>query len=212
MNDTSKAALIMTGVVAVQAPPLVFVATGRHGVAGLTRLLGWGAPPAGAAAWACAALVAAAYIASSMRSLPYIRRHALDATPLKAAAIPFAFVTGTFEELFFRQWLMDAALARGAGALTQMVASALAFGAVHAIWGLMGGSLVAAGKSMAYTGALGLALAGVYLLSGRQLAPAAWSHIAVNLAIEPWLLLAVMDLRKQAGRTQPMAPARVAGG
>lgn len=45
---------------------------------------------------------------------------------------------------------------------------------------------------MIATGLLGIALAVVYLASGRILAPCIWAHVAINLILEPWLLIAAM--------------------
>jgi membrane protease YdiL (CAAX protease family) len=192
-----RVVVIMSAIIAVQGAPLLIFALQSGGLAFLGRLLGFGAPSISPLAWALGLAIAAIYAGLSMRSLPYIREHALDLNALKVLAIVFAFVTGTFEEFFFRKWIMDWLSRREASIAIQIVASGVAFGAVHAVWGLVGGSLRAAWTSMVFTTALGLALAGVYLLAGRQLAPAAWSHILVNLAIEPWLLLGVMGLRQE---------------
>jgi len=186
----------MSVVIAVQATPLVIFALQTDGLAYLGRLLGVGAPSISPLAWALALVVAVVYSGLSMRSLPFIREHVLDINALKFLAIVFAFVTGTFEEYFFRKWIMDWLSRREASIAVQIIVSGVAFGVVHAVWGLVGGRLRAAFMSMIFTTALGLALACVYLLAGRQLAPAAWSHILVNLAIEPWLLLGVMALRQ----------------
>lgn len=195
MRGTRRASVIMTSVMFAEALPLIWVALGRHGIAKLASLLGWGAPSIGAVAWVLAFAIALAYAELSMRSLPFIRVHLFDLHPLKLLAIPFALVTGTFEELFFRQWLMDWAQAHGAGQPIQIASSAVAFGIAHAIWGLFGHGWQAAMRAIAYTTLLGGAFAIDYLIAGRQLAPAAWSHILINLAIEPWLLLGVMNLR-----------------
>jgi membrane protease YdiL (CAAX protease family) len=189
----------MSAVIAAQGFPLVFFALQTGGLGFVGRLLGFGAPSIAPLAWALGLMIAGCYTALSMRSLPFIREHALDLNGLKLLAIVFALVTGTFEELFFRKWLMDWLSRREAALVLQIVVSGLAFGVVHAVWGFLGGSLRAAMTSMVYTTALGWALAFVYIDAGRQLAPAAWSHILINLAIEPWLLLGVMELR-QGGR------------
>jgi membrane protease YdiL (CAAX protease family) len=206
-NHRRKVALIMLGTIAIQAWPLGIIASQTNGIPYLMRQLGVGARAIEPAAWALGAGVAVAYAALSMRSLPFIRRHALELGGLKLLAVLFALVTGTFEELFFRKMLMDGLAAHGSAVPAQVVLSGLVFGAAHGVWGLIGGNLRAAFKSMAFTTGLGLALAVVYVLAGRQVAPAAWSHILINLAIEPWLLLAVMNLRAER-----RAPAVVAAG
>ena len=191
------AGLIMTGVMLAEAWPLAMIGIQPQGPASLGRMLGWAAPPSSPLAWLMAAAVAAGYAALSMTSLPFIRTHALDMAPIKLLAVPFALVTGTFEELFFRKWLMDLLAGHAVGATIQVITSGVLFGFVHAFWGVLGGNLVAAGKAILFTSGLGVALGIVYLASARQLAPAAWAHVAINLVIEPWLMLAVMDLRRR---------------
>jgi membrane protease YdiL (CAAX protease family) len=92
---------------------------------------------------------------------------------------------------------MDLAANHGWGIGPQITASGLVFGLAHAIWGLFGGNLRAFFTSMAFTTVMGLALAWLYIFAGRQIAPSVWSHILINLIIEPWLLLAVLNLRSR---------------
>jgi hypothetical protein len=96
---------------------------------------------------------------------------------------------------------MDLGASHGLGVGWQIIGSGVIFGVAHAIWGLFGGNLRAFYTSMAFTTVMGLALAGLYVVAGRQVAPAVWSHILINLIIEPWLLLGVLNLRDrgQAG-------------
>ncbi len=199
MRGTRIAALIMLGVTVVEAWPLVWIATEPGGLAFLGRLLGVGAPPVPALAWVLGLVTAVGYAALSARSLPFIRTHMLDVTALKALGVVFALVTGTFEEFFFRRWIMNLLQHHGVSVVVQVLASGVIFGAAHAVWGLLGRNLRAAGLSMLYTTGLGLALAVVYVVAGRQVAPAVWSHVLINLAIEPWLILGVMQLRWQRG-------------
>lgn len=152
-------------------------------------------PPGLLPAWFLAAAITAAYILISASRSPVIREHALQ--PWKwgpyvricLLAILMALITGLFEEAFFRRALMDGVRRRGAGPLLQVVISALAFGAVHAIWGVVARNFRAAWSAMVATGSLGALLAITYLVGDRSLAPCAASHIAINLALEPWLIV-----------------------
>jgi hypothetical protein len=191
MRGTRIAALIMTGVMLVEAWPLWWIAVGPHGFAKLAKLLGWHTPPISLLAWVMGLAAALGYAAC----LPFIRQHVTDLTALKLLALPFALITGSFEELFFRKYIMDLTASNGASVPLQILASGMAFGLAHAIWGLLGRNLRAAAAAMAFTTGLGLALAVVYIVAARQLAPAAWSHILINLIIEPWLILGIMQLR-----------------
>jgi hypothetical protein len=195
MRGSRSAAFIMLGLIAMEGWPLIWIATEPGGTAFLGGLLGLRAPAIPPLAWALALLIALGYVALSARSLPFIGVHLFDLAALKLLAVPFALVTGTFEEFFFRRWIMNMLHHHGVSVLLQILASGIVFGAAHAVWGLLGRNLRAAALSMLFTCFLGLALAGLYILSNRQLAPAAWSHILINLLIEPWLILGVMQLR-----------------
>jgi len=86
---------------------------------------------------------------------------------------------------------MEALARNGSNVTTQVAASALSFGAVHAVWGLMKGSLRASLGAMIATGSLGLLLALAYA-SHRSLAPCVASHFLINLFAEPGLVLAAL--------------------
>jgi CAAX protease family protein len=151
--------------------------------------------PATASAWIAAAMVAAVYAAYSASASPMIRAHMLRASTwrpyaaIRLLAIPMALVTGYFEEALFRKTLMDAAFNHGASIAVQIALSALVFGAAHAIWGVLAGNLRGAAGAMLATAALGAALGTVYVLGGRNVGPCIAAHIAINLLIEPWLII-----------------------
>jgi membrane protease YdiL (CAAX protease family) len=153
------------------------------------------APPGTPVAWGCAALVTILYAAYAAAGSPVIRAQMLRPSrwrpyaALVIAAVPMAFIAGFFEEAFFRKVLMDIARNHGATVAMQILLSALAFGVVHAIWGLLGGNLRGAVGAMLATVALGAALAFVYVAGGRSVAPCIAAHIAINLLIEPWLMI-----------------------
>jgi membrane protease YdiL (CAAX protease family) len=150
--------------------------------------------------WIAAAAVTVLYIGYAMRALSFVRTYAFvprrwrEATGLKLFALPMALVTGLFEEMFFRRFLMDLAQHHGAGIAEQVGVSALSFGLVHGVWALFGGFRAGVGATIS-TAILGAALAGVYVLSERSLLPCAASHIAINLILEPWLILAATSGR-----------------
>lgn len=152
-------------------------------------------PPGRVSAWILAAAVTATYVLASASRSPVIRAHALQPWSWRPyagiclLAIPMALISGTFEEAFFRRALMDGVMHRGGGVAMQVAVSAVCFGAAHAIWGLGARNLRAAAAAMIATGSLGAALAIVYFVGDRSLAPCAASHIAINLALEPWLII-----------------------
>ena len=87
---------------------------------------------------------------------------------------------------------MDAAAQRGSALAFQVLASALAFGAVHGIWGAFKGSITAAIGATVATAALGGALAVVYLAGHRLLLPCVAAHSVINALAEPGLVLAAV--------------------
>lgn len=144
-------------------------------------------------AWAAAAVVAGAYVLHSARAMPLIASRFFDLHLLKLLAVPFALISGTMEELWFRRMGMDWAATHGFGILSQITFSALTFGLLHGVWGLFARNVRVAVGAMLATGILGAALGVVYLLGQRSIAPCVWAHIAINLAVEPWLLLAAIS-------------------
>ena len=195
MNNARSAAIIMIFIAIVEGSPLVSFALMPNGPVVVGRWLGLGAPPISLFAWGAALAIALAYAGASMTSLPAIRANVFTLNRLKLLGVVFALITGTFEEWFFRKWLMDLGAGQGLSAIWQIMGSGVIFGLAHAIWGLFGGNLRAFFTSMAFTTVMGLALAWLYVFAGREVAPAVWSHVLINLIIEPWLLLGVLNLR-----------------
>jgi hypothetical protein len=152
-------------------------------------------PPGTFAAWLLAAAVTIAYVTYAALCSPVIRAHMLapgtwgSFLGVRLLAIPMAFVTGFFEEAFFRHFLMNLAMHHGQGFVAQIAISAVVFGVAHGIWALFGGNFRAALGPMISTGLLGAALAIVYLVGDRSLAPCVAAHIAINLFLEPWLII-----------------------
>ena len=181
---------------------------GLSGLPKLWRLMGVGAAkPAPLVGWIAALIVAVVFIAMSMRSYPLIRERVFSLSAMKLVAIAFAFGSGILEELWFRRLPMDWAQGHGWGLAAQVLFSALLFGAAHAVWGLFARNVRVAIGSMVATGLLGAALAIVYLLSNRVLAPCIWAHAGINLVIEPWLLLAAMSRGVPLAATHPAVAA-----
>ncbi len=152
-------------------------------------------PRATALAWILAAGVMAMYVGYTVTRSPVIKLYAFSPRlwstvfGLRLFAIPMAFVTGFFEEAFFRKTVMDIAGHHGYGGVLQVIISALVFGVAHAIWGVLGGKFRAAFAVMVATAVLGALLAIVYLLGGRSIGPCVAAHIGINLLLEPWMVI-----------------------
>lgn len=139
-----------------------------------------------------AVLVAALFIAISAYRLPSVRANLVQPSWLKLLALALAFSAGILEEIAFRSLLMNALGDRGVGPVLQVLASALAFGLVHGIWAFFGGSLRAGVGAITATSLLGAALAIVYLVAGRSVAPCIVAHFLLDLFVEPGLVLAAL--------------------
>jgi hypothetical protein len=137
--------------------------------------------------WAAALVVAAAFVAYSYRGVPAVAEYFFKTSPFKLLGLALAVPSSIVEEIFFRQFIMDALAAGGQAIVVQILVSAAGFGVVHAVWGLWSSRRAAVGAAVA-TGVLGLALAVVYLLSARVVLPCIVAHFLINLALEPWLI------------------------
>jgi uncharacterized protein len=200
MNETKaterKSALILAAIAAIEGT-FVLLNWLNNGQMFLAYL-GFSAGKSGTLwGWIVALVVTVLFVALSVR-LPSVRANMLRPTWLKALGLVVAVSAGILEELVFRKLLMNYLMSEGFGSLLQIVLSGLAFGAAHGIWGLIGRSIRAALAATAATALLGVALAIVFVVSGRSLAPCIAAHFLINALIEPGLVLAVT--RGEMGR------------
>lgn len=157
-------------------------------------------------AWTLAALVVLTYIAYTFWAVPFVKDHATSLTGLKLFAIPLALVSGTLEELLFRKFLMDWLDALGVVSILQVLATALAFGLAHSLWALFSQDARIILPVVAATTTLGAALGVTYLLANRNALPVITAHIAINLVIEPWLLLSSVNGQWKPTETKNVTP------
>lgn len=144
----------------------------------------------GAVAWMLAALTVVLYVASAASIRP-VRDYMFRPDSLKLIAILAAACAGIVEEVIFRRLVMDLLADRGYGAVVQVFASALSFGLAHAAWGLK--SWRAAVNAILSTTMLGAALASVYIVADRSLAPCVVAHALISALIEPGLVHAAVQ-------------------
>ena len=111
-----------------------------------------------------------------------------------------ALTSGITEELFFRGVVIESLARHGAGPLAQIALSALVFGAVHIVWIGFAGPRGVIGVVGATT-LLGVALAGVYLVSDHRIIACISAHVAINALLEPWLVLTAAERRWGLERT-----------
>jgi hypothetical protein len=192
MNTTSaadrKAAWILAGIVLIEGSVVALAAIPNP--AGLIKVLGFASGQAGSSwGWLLAIAVSAGFVWHSRR-FPSVRDHMLRLSWLKLLAFAVAVSAGILEEAVFRRQLMNSLQHHGWSTLAQILASGLTFGLAHGIWGLFGRNLRTAAGATAATGLLGIALAVIYVASGRSLAPCVAAHFAIDLLIEPGIILA----------------------
>jgi hypothetical protein len=144
---------------------------------------------AGSLAWVLSLGVAAVFVLYSSK-IPAVRETLFTASRLKALGLVVACGASLCEETIIRKIIMDAIQSRGHSVLLQVAVSALAFGLLHSIWGLMGGRIAIAIGAMVATTILGALLALVYVASHRLLAPCILAHFLIDAFTEPGLVLA----------------------
>ncbi len=144
------------------------------------------APPL---AWLIATAVAIAYVFYTMQVIPFVLDKQKEISAFKLLGILAALVGGIVEEVIFRRWLMDILMASGVGLILQIINSGVAFGLAHTVWILFKGDIKFTFLAILSTSILGILLAIIYLMGGRNLGPCIFAHVLINIIIEPWLML-----------------------
>ncbi|HLH26210.1 MAG TPA: CPBP family intramembrane glutamic endopeptidase [Chloroflexota bacterium] len=140
--------------------------------------LGWGRSTT-ASALGLGVAVGLGYAGLTLAN-PAVGAHAAELSLFKAWGVLIGVAGGTVEEIIFRGFVMSELERWHVSAPAQVLASSVAFAAIHgysSLWGSL------------FTAGLGAALAGLYLFGRRSLTPTVLSHGLINLLIEPWLLL-----------------------
>jgi membrane protease YdiL (CAAX protease family) len=195
VSDERKAAIILAAIAGSEGTWLFFSAA--RNPAGFLRYCGASQATTFVFGWIVALAVTVAFTMFAAR-LPSVRANLFRFSGLKLLAIAVAIASGFCEEVIFRKFLMDSLAGHGYNVTLQIAVSALAFGAVHGVWGLFRGSLGTAVGATVVTGALGLAFALVYVASHRVVLPCIVGHGLINLMAEPGLVLAAV--RGEMGR------------
>ena len=152
--------------------------------------------------WVAAVGCTVLFLAYSAR-LPSVRSNFFRLSGLKILALTVAITAAFCEETIFRKLLMDTLQNHGFGIVFQLAASGAAFGLAHAVWGLFRGNIAAWLRVVSVTGVLGLALASVYIVSDRIVAPCIVAHFLMNLFAEPGLVLSALagEMSNRTGGT-----------
>jgi len=201
MNDRAKTALILGITAAVMASPLV-----------MSKL--WGPIPffqnlgfergsiASPLAWILATILAIVYVSYTMKVIPFVLAKQKEISLFKLLGILAALVGGIVEEVFFRRWLMDMLMSVGMTPIIQVIISGVAFGLAHTMWILIRGDFKFTLPAILSTSVLGMLLATIYLVGGRNLGPCIFAHGIINMIIEPWLMLSSVSGIWQKQRSQ----------
>jgi hypothetical protein len=144
------------------------------------------APPL---AWILATITAIAYVLYTMKAIPSVLAKQKEISLFKLLGILSAVVGGIVEEVFFRRWIMDMLMSRGVAPIFQVLSSGIVFGLAHSSWLLIKRDFKFAIPAILSTSVLGILLAIIYLVGGRNLGPCIYAHVIINIIIEPWLML-----------------------
>jgi hypothetical protein len=197
MSDRSKTTLILGASSLIMFSPLVMVLVGFK--IPLFQNLGFARSSiASPTAWILAAVTAIAYVVYTMRTIPFIAGMQREISLFKLLGIFAAVVGGIVEEVFFRRWGMDMLLSRGFASVPQVVISGIVFGLAHSGWALFAKhNLKFSLPAVLSTSMLGVLLAVIYLVGGRNLGPCISAHVAINIVIEPWLMLSAVSGKRR---------------
>ena len=171
MTDRRKTALILGTVTLIMFSPLA-MSLFWHPIP-LFQDLGFEresmAPPL---AWILATITAIAYVLYTMKVIPLVLAKQREISWFKLLGILAALVGGIVEEVFFRRWIMDTLMKGGFSPVLQVIISGVAFGLVHASWTLLAKrNFKATLPAILATSILGIFLAIIYLVGGRNLGP-----------------------------------------
>ena len=144
-------------------------------------------------AWLLAFIIMVGYIIYTVWAIPLVKENLFTFSWLKVIGIWAAFASGIVEEVFFRQILMDWLLSLDLSIIIQILASGIIFGVAHGTWIFIRGEFKIAIPVILSTTILGILLAFLYIVSGRNILAPIIAHIIINLFIEPWLILSAVS-------------------
>lgn len=148
-------------------------------------------------AWLSSIILTIGYIAYTAHMMPLVRNNLFNFKGvLKWIGIYAALTGGIMEELVFRKILMDWLNVNDIVVVLQIFISGVVFGLVHLTWSFLGGNLRIGIGSTLSTFILGLLLAVTYIISERNVLPVIFAHVTINLFIEPWLMVSVINESK----------------
>jgi len=208
MSDRSKTAWILGSTTLFMFSPLAMVLAGVP--IPMFQNLGFERSSiASPLAWTLATILVIVYVLYTMKAIPFIASKQREISLFKLLGILSALVGGIVEEVFFRRWVMDMFIKGGFAPIIQIIISGVAFGLAHTSWMLLTKrDFKATLPAILSTSILGIFLAILYLVGGRNLGPCIFAHVLINVVIEPWLMLSAVSGK---WHTQKVSPAYASG-
>ena len=193
MTDRSKTAWILGMVLLIMFSPLAMILVGYQ--IPMFQNLGFERNSiASPIVWILATIVGIFYVLYTMRVIPFIASMQREISLFKLLGILTAVVGGIVEEVFFRRWIMDLLMLRGFASIIQILISGVVFGLAHTSWTLFANrDFKVTLPATISTSILGIFLALIYLVGGRNLGPCIYAHVMINVIIEPWLMLSAVS-------------------
>lgn len=200
----SKTALILGLVTLIMFSPLAMVLAGVP--IPMFQNLGFERETLAAPlAWILATIIAITYVLYTLRAIPFIASMQREISLFKLLGILSAVVGVTVEEVFFRRWIMDMLMKGGFSPILQVVISGIVFGLAHTSWAMLTKrDFKATLPAILSTAILGIFLASLYLVGGRNLGPCIFAHVLINVVIEPWLMLSAVSGRWHTLKINPV--------
>jgi membrane protease YdiL (CAAX protease family) len=193
MTDRNKTALILGTATLIMFSPLAMVLAG-YSIPMFQNLGFEGNSIASPIAWILATIVGIVYVLYTMKAIPFVASMQREISLFKLMGILSAVVGGIVEEVFFRRWIMDKFISGGFAPILQVIISGVAFGLAHTSWTLLvKRDFKATLPAIISTSILGIFLAIIYLAGGRNLGPCIFTHVLINIVIEPWLMLSAVS-------------------
>ncbi len=121
---------------------------------------------------------------------PLIGQNAAELSLFKLAGVAVGVVGAIVEECVFRGYVITELERIKVTIPAQILVSGVAFAVIHVGFDLAG---------MVITLVMGLVLATVYIIGKRSLTPSIISHVAINVLVEPWLLLFIITMYSRLG-------------
>lgn len=187
----AKAALKIAGSVVLEWASLAGILAVLHVQGRSVADIGW-RKPAAFWGWLAAGLVTLLYVGGlsigPLAGSPFLSDWSVFRI---ATALSMGVSAGVCEEAIFRGFVMTQAKNAGLPTPVQIMLSAILFGLAHAGWGGLSGqfNLMAFVGSVGATTVFGGLFAAIYVASRRSLTPVIAAHAAIDLVIEPWLVM-----------------------